>query len=85
MIRVRRRFGDTVPKRRKNARKDSRLHCFLKGYFKFNWKIGILPEKLMDNVRRDCCGTTFAEVLITKLKSGERIATATHDLSFEVL
>jgi hypothetical protein len=49
-----------------------------KGYFKFNWKIGILPGHTMDYVCRDCfchtygCGTTFIEVLITKLKIGEK-------------
>lgn len=49
-----------------------------KGYFKFNWKIGSQPGLVMDRVCRVCfcraygCGLTYVEVLIAKLKIGDR-------------
>lgn len=51
-----------------------------KGYLKFNWRIGGLPGKVMENVCRECfchaygCGLTYVEVLIAKVKLGDRNA-----------
>lgn len=49
-----------------------------KGYFKFNWRIGDFSGHAMDNVCRECfchaycCGLTYLEVLIAKVKGGDR-------------
>jgi hypothetical protein len=49
-----------------------------KGYFSFNWTIGLRPGKIMQNVCRDCfcnaycCGTTYVDVLIQKIKRRDR-------------